>query len=119
MHKMLGYDYFEAIRNTNQWLGATAKAAASHPAISAFPNPSIDWVAAWGEVTERSFERMAIKPDWGIDSITCYDGRDHLVEIDRKIVGDFGDLIHFNVLGRDPASRKLLLIAPMSLLNFT
>ena len=114
MHKMLSYDYFEAIRNTNQWLGATAKAAASHPAISAFPNPSIDWFAAWGEVTERSFERMAIKPDWGIDSITCYDGRDHLVEIDRKIVGDFGDLIHFNVLGRDPASRKLLLIAPMS-----
>ena len=43
---MLSYDYFEAIRNTNQWLGATAKAAASHPAISAFPNPSIDWVAA-------------------------------------------------------------------------
>ena len=114
MHKMLSYDYFEAIRNTNQWLGATAKAAASHPAISAFPNPSIDWVAAWGEVTERSFERMAIKPDWGIDSITWYDGRDHLVEIDRKIIGDFGDLIHFNVLGRDPASRKLLLIAPMS-----
>ena len=83
---MLSYDYFEAIRNTNQWLGATAKAAASHPAISAFPNPSIDWVAAWGEVTERSFERMAIKPDWGIDSITCYDGRDHLVEINRKII---------------------------------
>ena len=111
---MLSYDYFEAIRNANQWIGATAKAAASIPAMSVFPNPSIDWIAAWGEVTERSFERMAAKPDWGIESITCYDGRDHLVEINKKITGAFGDLIHFNVLGREPAPRKILLVAPMS-----
>ena len=111
---MLSYDYFEAIRNANQWIGATAKAAASIPAMSIFPNPSIDWIAAWGEVTERSFERMAAKPDWGIESITCYDGRDHLVEINKKITGAFGDLIHFNVLGREPAPRKILLVAPMS-----
>ena len=111
---MLSYDYFEAIRNANQWIGATAKAAASIPAMSVFPNPSIDWIAAWGEVTERSFERMAAKPDWGIESITCYDGRDHLVEINKKITGAFGDLIHFNVMGREAAPRKILLVAPMS-----
>ena len=105
MHKMLSYDYFEAIRNANQWIGATAKAAASIPAMSVFPNPSIDWIAAWGQVTERSFERMTAKPDWGIESITCYDGRDHLVEINKKITGAFGDLIHFNVLGREPAPK--------------
>ena len=114
MHKMLSYDYFEAIRNANQWIGATAKATASIPAMSVFPNPSIDWIAAWGQVTERSFERMTAKPDWGIESITCYDGRDHLVEINKKITGAFGDLIHFNVLGREPAPRKILLVAPMS-----
>lgn len=100
MHKMLGYNYFDAMRNVNQWIGATAKMAASHPAMSGLPNPSINWVAAWGEVTERSFERMAAKPDWGIESITCCDGRDHLIQIDRKIIGAFGDLVHFNVLGR-------------------
>lgn len=111
---MLSYDYFEAIRNANQWIGATAKAAASIPAMSVFPNPSIDWIAAWGQVTERSFERMTAKPDWGIESITCYDGRDHLVEINKKITGAFGDLIHFSVLGREPAPRKILLVAPMS-----
>jgi len=111
---MLSYDYFEAIRNANQWIGATAKAAASIPAMSVLPNPSIDWIAAWGEVTERSFERMAAKPDWGIESITCYDGRDHLVEINKKITGAFGDLIHFNVMGREEAPRKILLVAPMS-----
>lgn len=114
MHKMLSYDYFEAIRNANQWIGATAKAAASIPAMSVFPNPSIDWIAAWGQVTERSFERMTAKPDWGIESITCYDGRDHLVEINKKITGAFGDLIHFNVMGREAAPRKILLVAPMS-----
>ena len=46
MHKMLGYNYFDAMRNVNQWIGATAKAAASHPAMSGLPNPSINWVAA-------------------------------------------------------------------------
>ena len=111
---MLGYNYFDAMRNVNQWIGATAKAAASHPAMSGLPNPSINWVAAWGEVTERSFERMTAKPDWGIESITCCDGRDHLIEIDRKIIGPFGDLVHFNVLEREPISKKILLVAPMS-----
>jgi poly(3-hydroxybutyrate) depolymerase len=104
----------ETIRNTNQWLGASAKAFASYPTIAATPNPMMNWLAAWGEVTERSFERMIAKPDWNIDSFTCEDGRDHLVDIDLKIERPFGDLIHFNVRGRKDADKKVLLIAPMS-----
>ena len=104
----------ETIRNTNQWLGASAKAFASYPTIAATPNPMMNWLAAWGEVTERSFERMIAKPDWNIDSFTCEDGRDHLVDIDLKIERPFGDLIHFNVQGRKDANKKALLIAPMS-----
>ena len=104
----------ETIRNTNQWLGASAKALASYPTIAATPNPMMNWLAAWGEVTERSFERMIAKPDWNIDSFTCEDGRDHLVDIDLKIERPFGDLIHFNVQGRKDADKKVLLIAPMS-----
>ena len=104
----------ETIRNTNQWLGASAKAFASYPTIAATPNPMMNWLAAWGEVTERSFERMIAKPDWNIDSFTCEDGRDHLVDIDLKIERPFGDLIHFNVQGRKHADKKVLLIAPMS-----
>ena len=104
----------ETIRNTNQWLGASAKAFASYPTIAATPNPMMNWLAAWGEVTERSFERMITKPDWNIDSFTCEDGRDHLVDIDLKIERPFGDLIHFNVQGRKDADKKVLLIAPMS-----
>ena len=104
----------ETIRNTNQWLGASAKAFASYPTIAATPNPMMNWLAAWGEVTERSFERMIAKPDWNIDSFTCEDGRDHLVDIDLKIERPFGDLIHFNVQGRKDANKKVLLIAPMS-----
>ena len=104
----------ETIRNTNQWLGASAKAFASYPTIAATSNPMMSWLAAWGEVTERSFERMIAKPDWNIDSFTCEDGRDHLVDIDLKIERPFGDLIHFNVQGRKDADKKVLLIAPMS-----
>ena len=104
----------ETIRNTNQWLGASAKAFASYPTIAATPNPMMNWLAAWGEVTERSFQRMIAKPDWNIDSFTCEDGRDHLVDIDLKIERPFGDLIHFNVQGRKDADKKVLLIAPMS-----
>ena len=114
MHKTFGYDFMETIRNTNQWLGASAKAFASYPTIAATPNPMMNWLAAWGEVTERSFERMIAKPDWNIDSFTCEDGRDHLVDIDLKIERPFGDLIHFNVQGRKEADKKVLLIAPMS-----
>ena len=114
MRHMASYDFMEAMRNTNQWMGATAQAFASYPAFSAVPNPWLQWAAAWGQVTERSFQRMITKPDWAIDSITCDDGRDHLVQVKPVVSGAFGDLIHFDVQGRKPAARQVLLIAPMS-----
>lgn len=114
MRYMATYDLMETARNTNQWLGATAKALASYPAFAMLPNPAIGWMAAWGEVTERTFERMVAKPDWGIDTFTCEDGKDHLVNVDTIVSKPFGDLIHFNVSGREEQPRKILLVAPMS-----
>lgn len=114
MRPMASYDFMEAMRNTNQWMGATAQAFASYPGFSAAPFPWLQWMAAWGQVTERSFQRMITKPDWGIDSITCDDGRDHLVQVKPVVSGAFGDLIHFDVQGRAAANRQVLLIAPMS-----
>ena len=114
MRYMATYDFMESVRNTNQWLGATAKAMASYPMFALTPNPMMQWMAAWGEVTERSFERMVAKPDWGIRTFTCEDGRDHLVRVDTVVEKPFGDLIHFHVLGRPEQPRKILLIAPMS-----
>lgn len=114
MRFMMTYDMMETARNTNQWLGATARSMASYPMFSAMPNPALDWMAAWGEVTERSFERMVTKPDWGIRTFTCEDGRDHLVEINAVVERPFGDLLHFKVNGRKEQPRKVLLIAPMS-----
>lgn len=114
MRYMINYDWMETVRNTNQWLGASAAAMASYPAFAAFPNPGLQWIRAWGEVTERSFQRMAVKPDWGIRTFTCEDGRDHLVSIDTVVERPFGDLIHFNVQGREEQKRKVLLVAPMS-----
>lgn len=114
MRYMLSYDWMETVRNTNQWLGATALSVASQPAFAAIPNPMLSWMAAWGEVTERSFQRMVAKPDWGIHTITLPDGKDHLVEINTVVEHAFGDLIHFDVTGREEQPRKVLLVAPMS-----
>ena len=114
MRYMATYDLMETIRNTNQWLGATARTMASYPALAAIPNPALTWMAAWGEVTERTFERMVVKPDWDIHAFTCEDGKDHLVEIKTVVEKPFGNLIHFDVTGRKEQARKILLVAPMS-----
>ena len=108
------YDMMETMRKTNQWLGASAQAMASYSATSMFPNPMVDWMAAWGEVTERTFARMITKPDWNIPTVTGKDGRDHAVEVEICLERPFGDLIHFQVADRAPQKRRVLLIAPMS-----
>ena len=114
MRYMMTYDLMETVRNTNQWLGASALALASYPIFAWFQIPRLRWMAAWGEVTERTFQRMVVKPDWGIRTFTCEDGKDHLVEIETVVEKPFGDLIHFKVTAARPSPRKVLLVAPMS-----
>ncbi|MFU8862770.1 MAG: polyhydroxyalkanoate depolymerase [Rhodobacterales bacterium] len=114
MRYMASYDLMETMRNTNQWLGASALSLASYPVFSMVPNPALQWMAAWGEVTERAYKRMVVKPDWGIRTFTGDDGRDHLVHIETVIDKPFGNLIHFRIAGREPRPRKVLLVAPMS-----
>ncbi|MBU2983202.1 polyhydroxyalkanoate depolymerase [Lentibacter algarum] len=114
MRYMATYDWMETIRNTNQWLGATALSMASYPAFAMVPNPALEWMAAWGQVTERSFQRMTAKPDWNIDTLAGADGRDHIVDIKTVVSRPFGDLLHFDVTGRETAKRKVLVVAPMS-----
>ncbi len=114
MKYMATYDLMETARNTNEWLGATARAMASYPLFALSMNPMLQVTAAWGEVTERSFRRMVAKPDWGIRSIVGPDGTDHLVDVLPVVQRAFGDLVHFNVRRRAPMARKVLLVAPMS-----
>ena len=114
MRFMASYDMMETIRNTNQWLGASATAMASYPALSIFPNPALEWISAWGEVTERTFSRMVVKPDWNIPPFVGANGTDRLVSTQIEIAGPFGDLLHFKVQGRTQKRRKVLLVAPMS-----
>jgi len=114
MRYMITYDLMETMRNTQQWMGATALSMASYPVFSMVPYPAFHWLAAWGEVTERSFQRMVVKPDWGIESITGEDGRDHLISVETRVAKPFGDLIQFRVQGRDEMDRRVLLVAPMS-----
>ncbi len=114
MKGMATYDLMESIRNTNEWLGASARAMASYPVWGLVPHPMFKVMSAWGRITERSFARMVIKPDWGIRTIVGPDGRDHIVEIDTLVTRPFADLIHFRVQGRAPLKRRVLLVAPMS-----
>jgi len=114
MRYMMTYDLMESARNANQWLGATAQSFASYPGFSMVPNPVFNWMSAWGKVTERTFQRMVVKPDWGIRTVTCEDGKDHVVEVQTVVEKPFGDLIYFKVPGRDIQPRKVLLVAPMS-----
>jgi len=114
MKYMMTYDLMETARNTNQWLGATAHAFASYPFMSMMPNPAMDWVKAWGEVTERTFARMVVKPDWNIPSFTDEQGKDRVVSVNTVVERPFGDLIHFHASNRKGKKPKLLLVAPMS-----
>lgn len=114
MKGMATYDLMEAVRNTNEWLGASVRAFASYPVWGLVPHPMFKVMSAWGRITERSFARMVIKPDWGIRTIVGSDDRDHLVEVDTVVSRPFGDLIHFRVVGREPMPRRVLLVAPMS-----
>ena len=114
MKNMATYDLMEATRNTNEWLGASARAFASYPIFGMVPHPFFKVLSAWGRITERSFARMVIKPDWGIISVPGDDGRDAVVTVESTVKKAFGDLIHFKVQGRAPRPRRVLLVAPMS-----
>lgn len=114
MKGMMSYDLMETIRNTNEWMGASARAMSSYPVWGMVPHPMFKVMSAWGRVTERSFARMVIKPDWGIRSVVGEDGRDHSVSVETVLDKAFGSLIHFNVADREPMKRRVLLVAPMS-----
>jgi poly(3-hydroxybutyrate) depolymerase len=111
---MLAYDLMESTRNSFAWAGASARAMASYPAFALSMNPFLKLTAAWGEVAERSFERMIAKPDWGIRSIVGPDGQDHLVDVTDIVEKPFGNLVQFAVRRRAPMARRVLLVAPMS-----
>ena len=114
MKYMLTYDFMETIRNTNQWLGASVHALGSYPAMSLFPNPAAEWMKAWGEVTERTFARMVVKPDWNLPTFTGPNGNDSTARAEVVVARPFGDLLHFKVEGRREKARRVLLVAPMS-----
>ncbi|MCB5199707.1 poly(3-hydroxybutyrate) depolymerase [Loktanella sp. DSM 29012] len=114
MKYMMTYDMMESMRNTNQWMGATARAFASYPLMAMTANPAMDWLRAWGEVTERTFERMVVKPDWNIPALPNTDGTDMVVTTEVVMKRPFGDLIRFRVGNRPDRTRRVLLVAPMS-----
>jgi len=110
---MTVYDMNESIRQSNAWVGATTKAFWSNPAFSMSMSPFPSLFAAWGEVTERTFEKIATKPSWGIESVVSKD-QDYPVTKKIDLELPFCDLIHFAAERNRPVTRKVLLVAPMS-----
>ena len=109
-----GYDIAETARLTGKWLGATAQAMWGNPAFGITSHPLPSTLAAWGQVMERSLDRMVVKPDWGIDAVVR-NGQDYLVNPITVREAPFARLVRFDV--SDDSKRKLpkiLLIAPMS-----
>ncbi|MGI9364757.1 MAG: polyhydroxyalkanoate depolymerase [Rhizobiaceae bacterium] len=112
------YDLAESTRLTSKWLGATAQTFWGQPAFGIFPNPIPAAFAAWGEVTERTLDRMVVRPDWGIHTVVS-EGSDHLVDIKILSEKPFGRLLEFSVNRDDKLMDgnirpRVLLIAPMS-----
>lgn len=100
------YEMTTGARLANQWMGGAAQAVASWPGMRWLPQTP--WVAAWGKVTERSYRRMAVKPRWSIE----VEGQ----RVRRTPVMEraFAQLTHFEVEGRAPRARRVLVVAPIS-----
>ena len=59
------YDYFENLRQYNQWFASSTRTFWENPMFGLFPSPIPSIFAAWGKVTEHSLSRITSKPDWG------------------------------------------------------
>ena len=107
------YDYFENLRQYNQWFASTTRTFWENPIFGLFPNPIPSTLAAWGKVTEHSLSRITSKPDWGIDSVIS-EGVEYLVALETIKELPFCNLIKFKSTRRKKINRKVLIIAPMS-----
>ncbi len=107
------YDYFENLRQYNQWVASTMKAFWENPIFGMYPSPIPSTLAAWGRVTEHSLSRITSKPDWGIESVVS-DGVEYLVSLETVKSLPFCDLIKFQSTSPKKVERKVLIIAPMS-----
>ncbi len=113
MYHFLPHDISESARSTGQVFGSIARSFWSHPGFAATPLAVPEFLAACGEVTERSFSRMSSRPCWRI-ATTRSEGTEYPVVREVMIDKPFCDLVGFRPVGRPPAGRRLLLIAPMS-----
>ena len=107
------YDYFENLRQYNQWFASTTRTFWENPMFGLFPSPILSTFAAWGKVTEHSLSRITSKPDWGIDSVVS-DGIEYLVALEKIKELPFCNLIKFKSTRQKKVDRKVLIIAPMS-----
>ncbi|MEO0910362.1 MAG: polyhydroxyalkanoate depolymerase [Pseudomonadota bacterium] len=113
-----GYELSESVRLSGKWLAATAQTFWGQPVFGMFPGTLPSIFSAWGEVTERTMDRISTRPDWGIDSVVSEE-KDYLVEIRTVAEKPFCRLLEFHTNRKKVKSNgekrpRILLIAPMS-----
>ncbi|MEO8531545.1 MAG: polyhydroxyalkanoate depolymerase [Deltaproteobacteria bacterium] len=114
MRQMAQYEMMESLRAATAWMGSTTKVMAETPMMKLFGGPMSGLMQAWGEVTERSFERMAVKPEWNLTAAPDGDGKTYEFVESVEVAKPFGNLIRFKAVGRQELPRRVLLVAPMS-----
>ena len=108
MRYMVTYDLMESMRNTNQWLGATAQALGSYPATGLVPHPMFTRDGRLGRG-----DRTQLRPHGGQARLGHLLRRRATTDATTSSRSDaswkspFGDLIHFTRHGppRTPAPR--------------
>ena len=59
------YDYFENLRQYNQWVASTMKAFWENPVFGMYPSPVPSTLAAWGKGNRAQFIKNNIKARLG------------------------------------------------------
>ena len=108
------YDFLETGRVGMEWMGATARAMGSSPGLRICTPHVASALRGWGDVTERSFSRMTMRPDWMLTPVAGADGMRREVYPETVMSTPFADLVRFRIEGAARPARKLLVVAPMS-----
>ncbi len=115
MRHMATYDLMETMRNTNQWLGATAQTMASYPAFALFSKPGDPVDGRLGRSRPNAVSSAWAPSPTGASTRSPAPTAGITSSISKRCVKrPFGDLLHFKVSGRAEQPRKILLVAPMS-----
>ena len=113
MFKSARYESLESHRALMEWWGATCVAFSENPFVNQGPNVFASLLRAQGALTQRSFARLTVKPDWDLGTLRL-GKKQHTVDLVVLDSDPFGDLVRFDLDPRAKMGHQALVVAPMS-----